>query len=76
MSASQKRVAVAWLDAIDNEFMILEREGKPTRPLNQALTLREDQTIAWQDDERWGRAMEIVKLLPGEGSSHLHALAA
>ncbi|KAG9313242.1 Alpha/Beta hydrolase protein [Chiua virens] len=66
LSAPQKQVAVAWLDAIDNEFKLLEREGKPTRPLNQALTLREDQTIAWQYDEKWDQLMDIAKVLPGE----------
>lgn len=68
MTASQKEVAVAWLDAIDKEVEILEREGKATRPLNQALTLREDQTIAWQDDKRWDQLMNIAKVLNGEGS--------
>lgn len=68
MTASQKEVAVAWLDAIDKEVEILEREGKATRPLNQALTLREDQTIAWQDDQRWDQLMNIAKVLNGEGS--------
>ncbi|KAF8448767.1 Alpha/Beta hydrolase protein [Boletus edulis BED1] len=67
MTAPQKRVAIAWLDAIDNELAILERgEGKSTRPLNQALTLREDQTIAWQEDRRWDQLMDIAKVLPGE----------
>ncbi|KAG8221138.1 Alpha/Beta hydrolase protein [Butyriboletus roseoflavus] len=68
LTAAQKEVAVAWLDAIDKEFQILEREGKPTRPLHQALTLREDQTIAWQDDKRWDQLMNVAKVLPGEGS--------
>lgn len=74
LTAPQKKVAIAWLDAIDKEFEILEREGKPTRPLNQALTLREDQTIAWQDDKRWDQLMNIVKVLPGEGLSVLPSL--
>jgi len=66
LNASQKKVAVAWLDAIDAEVNILEREGRPTRPLTQALTLREDQTVAWQEDKRWDEVMNIVKVLPGE----------
>ncbi|KAI6149684.1 Alpha/Beta hydrolase protein [Pisolithus tinctorius] len=66
MSLPQKRVAVAWLDAIDKELSILEREGKQTRALNQALTLREDQTIGWVEDKDWDQLMEIVKVLPGE----------
>ncbi|KAF8836936.1 alpha/beta-hydrolase [Paxillus ammoniavirescens] len=69
MTLPQKEVALAWLDAIDKEFEILEREGKSTRPLNQALTLKEDQTIAWEGDKKWEQLMEIVKVLPGEGSS-------
>jgi hypothetical protein len=68
MNLPQKEVAVAWLDAIDKEFEILEREGKPTQPLNQALTLKEDQTIAWEEDKKWEQLMEIAKVLPGEGS--------
>ncbi|KAN0088307.1 Alpha/Beta hydrolase fold [Tylopilus felleus] len=71
----QKKVAVAWLDAIDDEFAILEREGKPKRPLNQALTLREDQTIEWQEDKRWDQFMGIVEVLPGEGSPHFLSLS-
>lgn len=75
----QKRVAVDWLDVIDKEIKTLEREGKPTRPLNQALTLREDKTIAWQDDKRWDQIMDMLTVLPGEGVrrlpfSHLHVL--
>ncbi|KAF9233740.1 Alpha/Beta hydrolase protein [Melanogaster broomeanus] len=68
MNVPQKEVAVAWLDAIDKEFEILEREGKPTRALNQALTLKENQTIAWEDDKRFAQLMEVAKVLPGEGS--------
>lgn len=69
-------MAIAWLDAIDNEFALLEREGKPTRPLNQALTLKEDQTIEWQEDKRWNQLMDIVKVLPGEGSHHFLPITA
>ncbi|KAI6164473.1 Alpha/Beta hydrolase protein [Pisolithus thermaeus] len=66
MSFPQKEVAVAWLDAIDKEFSILESEGKQTRALNQALTLREDQTIDWEEDRDWHRLMGVAKVLPGE----------
>ncbi|KAI6112903.1 Alpha/Beta hydrolase protein [Pisolithus sp. B1] len=66
MSISQKEVAVAWLDAIDKELSNLECEGKQTRALNQALTLREDRTIGWVEDRDWDRLMGIAKVLPGE----------
>ena len=63
LTAPQKDVAAAWLDAIDEEFTILGREGKRTIK----LTLR-DQTIAWQVDARWDQLKDIVKVLPEEGS--------
>lgn len=66
LSIPQKEVAVAWLDAIDTEFSILEREGKQTRALNQVLTLQEDHSIGWVEDKDWDRLMEIAKVLPGE----------
>ena len=68
LTDAQQKVAIAWLDAVDKEVEILEREGKPTRPVHEALTLREDQTIAWQVDARWDRLMDIVSTLPGEGA--------
>ncbi|KAH7890931.1 Alpha/Beta hydrolase protein [Phlebopus sp. FC_14] len=66
MNVPQKEVAVAWLDAIDKEFEILECEGQPMHPLNTALTLKEDQTIEWVEDKRWDHLMTIAKVLPGE----------
>ncbi|KAG6335996.1 hypothetical protein ID866_3091 [Astraeus odoratus] len=66
MSLPQKEVAIAWLDAIDEEFERLECSRKQMRPLNQALTLQEDQTIAWAEDKHWDRLMAIAKILPGE----------
>ncbi|KAI6023320.1 Alpha/Beta hydrolase protein [Pisolithus marmoratus] len=44
-SFPQREVAITWLDVIDKELNIPEREGKQMRALNQALTLPEDQTI-------------------------------
>lgn len=70
LTASDKRVAIAWLNAIDKETEALEREGKPTRPLKQTLTLMEDQTIEWQEDRKWDQFIDIIKVLPGEGSYH------
>ncbi|KAI6044174.1 Alpha/Beta hydrolase protein [Pisolithus marmoratus] len=66
LNSQQREVAMAWLDAIDKEFSILERQRKQTRVLNEALTLREDQTIGWAEDRDWDRLMEIAKVLPGE----------
>ncbi|EGN97031.1 hypothetical protein SERLA73DRAFT_93724 [Serpula lacrymans var. lacrymans S7.3] len=66
MTSSQTEVAKAWLDAVDQEIAILEKEGKPTRGLNEALTLKTDQTIAWAEDKRFDSLMEVAKILPGE----------
>jgi len=65
MTPHQKKVALAWLDAVDQEFDILVRDGRQMRALNQALVLHEDQTITWADDKRWDRVKEVAKALPG-----------
>lgn len=65
MTAHEQEVALAWLDAVDQEFDILAREGRQMRALNQVLVLHEDQTITWAEDKRWDRVMEIANALPG-----------
>ena len=46
LTAPQKDVAATWSDAIDEDFAILGREGKLTRPLNQAHPERPDDRMA------------------------------
>ncbi|KAF8549438.1 alpha/beta-hydrolase [Imleria badia] len=65
----QRRKALEWLDAVDMEVKILEREDDPGRPLDQALTLREDQSIGWSHDARWEHFLTIAGVLPGEGNN-------
>ncbi|KAI9567483.1 Alpha/Beta hydrolase protein [Boletus coccyginus] len=60
---------LAWLDAVDREVGILERESDLGRPLNQALTLRADQSIGWSEDTRYERFLDIASVLPGEGDN-------
>lgn len=60
--------ALEWLDAVDKEVETLEREGPSDRPLDQALTLKEDQSIAWSQDARYERFLAIAGVLPGEGN--------
>ena len=69
MAPHQQKVAVAWLDAVDKEFDILERGSRQTRALNQALVLHEDQTITWAEDRRWDQCMKLAKVLEAGISS-------
>lgn len=65
---AETKKALEWLDAVDKEVAILEQEGHSGKPLDQALTLKEDQCIAWSHDERWERFLAIASVLPGEQS--------
>jgi len=65
---AETKKALEWLDAVDKEVAILEQEGHSGKPLDQALTLKEDQCIAWSHDERWERFLAIAAVLPGEQS--------
>ena len=65
--STQTEKALEWLDAVDREVEILEREGPSDRPLDQALTLKED-SIAWSQDTRYERFLTIAGVLPGEGN--------
>jgi hypothetical protein len=66
MNYPQTKKAIEWLDAFDKEIATLEQQGKPMHELNEALTLKEDQSIAWAEDGRWNELMNIAKVLPGE----------
>ncbi|KAF8137391.1 Alpha/Beta hydrolase protein [Boletus edulis] len=66
LSLSQKEKALEWLDAVDKEVEILEREDHSSRPLDQALMLKEDQSIVWSLDARWNRFLAIAGVLPDE----------
>ncbi|KAG6377518.1 hypothetical protein JVT61DRAFT_15326 [Boletus reticuloceps] len=66
LSLSQKEKALEWLDAVDKEVEILEREDHSGRPLDQALTLKEDQSMVWSLDARWNRFLAIAGVLPDE----------
>lgn len=69
LTQSQQEKTLAWLDAVDREVRILERESDLGRPLNQALTLRADQSIGWSEDTRYERFLDIASVLPGEGDN-------
>lgn len=66
MNYPQTKKAIEWLDAFDKEIAALEQHGKPMHGLNEVLTLKEDQSIEWAEDERWNELMNVVKVLPGE----------
>jgi carboxylesterase type B len=64
----QTTKALEWLDAVDKEVEILERDGPSDRPLDQALTLKEDQSIGWSQDARYDHLLAIAGVLPSEGN--------
>lgn len=65
----ERRKGLEWLDAVDREVEIVEREGHPGPPLDQALMLREDHSIGWSHDARWEHFLSIANVLPGEGKN-------
>ncbi|KIM90266.1 hypothetical protein PILCRDRAFT_177691 [Piloderma croceum F 1598] len=62
----QLDVARAWLDAISEEVKALESNPKTVRGVAEILTLKEDLTIEWSTDCRWGEMMKLATVLPGE----------
>ncbi|KAH0835951.1 Alpha/Beta hydrolase protein [Lanmaoa asiatica] len=68
LNLPQKEKALEWLDVIDREVEILESGGNSGRPLELALTLKEDQSIAWSEDTRWEQFITTAGVLPGERS--------
>lgn len=66
LNLPQKEKALEWLDVVDREVEIMEREGHSGKPLELALTLKENQSIAWSEDARWEQLLIIAGVLPGE----------
>jgi len=67
LQSHQLDVARAWLDAISEEVKDLESNTKTVRGVTEMLTLKEDLTIEWSTDGRWGDIMKLATVLPGEG---------
>ncbi|TDL14924.1 carboxylesterase [Rickenella mellea] len=61
-------VAREWLDSIDNEINLLEREGRSVKGLKDVLTLRVDRSIAWTEDQKYDEVMRLIKAFPNESS--------
>ena len=66
LQSSQVEVTRAWLTIIAAELQKLETEGKSSRGVKEILTLREDKTIEWMEDERWDGVIKKAKAFPGE----------
>jgi hypothetical protein len=66
LQSHQLDVARAWLDAISEEVKDLESNAKPVRGVAEMLTLKEDLTIEWSTDGRWGDMMKLATVLPVE----------
>jgi hypothetical protein len=66
LQSHQLDVARAWLDAISEEVKALESNTKTVRGSAEILTLKEDLTIEWSTDGRWGDMMKLATILPGE----------
>ena len=67
---SQRKTARKWLEAIDSEIHRLISSSKASKDLKQVLTLKEDQSIAWEKDEKWDEMMRVaLAVLPKEPRS-------
>jgi hypothetical protein len=66
---AQVDTARRWLNSIDREIDEVKRnEGvKTVAEMKRILTLRENQSIGWEDDHRWDRILRLAgAVLPGE----------
>lgn len=61
LTPPQKEKVLQLLDAVDREVGILEHESASGWPLNQAFTLRADQSIRWSEDKRYERALRHLE---------------
>jgi hypothetical protein len=69
MYGEQIETARQWLDAVDKQVKsIKEKErDRDSVDFRRILTLREDQSIGWEDDHRWDSLMFLAsEVLPGE----------
>ncbi|KAF9563588.1 carboxylesterase [Agrocybe pediades] len=60
LQPDQAEVARAWLDRIAEELKAVE-SGKSRHRAQNMLTLKEDKTIGWTVDKKWGSLMELEK---------------
>ncbi|KAF8528531.1 carboxylesterase [Hysterangium stoloniferum] len=63
LTTEQVRIARSWLHAIDATIKDVEKEKKPTRRLDEMLTLKEDGTIGWTRDSRWNELEKLASIL-------------
>lgn len=66
LEPAQVEVARAWLDAFAHEVKELETRGSSSRPVREMLTLKEDHSIGWTEDQTWDEVSRLLKVLPGE----------
>jgi len=59
-------IAKEWLDRIHAEVKELERPGEPLKDIKMVLTLREDMTIGWKEDQKWDDIMSLGGVILGE----------
>jgi len=65
LDTKQWDTANRWIEAVDKELKKVIHSGNPHQP-REVLTLKEDQSIGWTNDERWNEFMDLVDILPGE----------
>ena len=65
LSDKQRKVARNWLERVKEETLRVEQGI--TKSVREALTLREDQTIGWDDDKRYEEIMRLVPAVSSEG---------
>ena len=66
LTPDQADVARAWLNAVDREVKALEARGSSDKTVRDMLTLKEDRTIGWTQDQSWDEVSRLLKVLPGE----------
>ena len=62
LDEDERKIALNWLEAVDTELKTIETAAK-SHPLDHALTLREDRTIGWNIDRRYGDLRNLVRVL-------------
>ncbi|KAF9454428.1 carboxylesterase [Macrolepiota fuliginosa MF-IS2] len=65
LDAKEWDTANRWVEVVDKELKKVIQSGN-THQYREVLTLKEDQSVGWTNDERWNEFMDLVDILPGE----------
>ena len=63
LNEGERKIALTWLNTVENEMRAIEKETPSAKAPNFALTLREDKTIGWDTDKRYDELMRLAKVL-------------